>query len=119
MVGNLTIVAVQRLLGKLRDMINSSDVKARLYDANMNLTKEFYELTNLTVEVEDDFVYLYIRIIDLSEAEYKFKYMYLIGKDGEERFHVVIHPFLEEYEKKRNMVVDIKVKTGITGCVSG
>jgi hypothetical protein len=118
MSGNLTVIGVQTLLNKLISMINSSVVKARLYDENMNLTKEFTDVNELSVGVEEDYVYLYVRIVDLSEAEYKFKYMILIATDGATSFIVVKHPFLKEYEKTKTQIVDIKVRTGITGCIS-
>jgi hypothetical protein len=84
----------------------------------MNLTKEFTDVNELSVGVEEDYVYLYVRIVDLSEAEYKFKYMVLIATDGTTSFIVVKHPFLKEYEKTKTQIVDIKVRTGITGCIS-
>jgi len=119
MPGNLTIIGMQHLFSKLIDMINANPVKARLYDANMNMVKEFTDIFSLSVSVDDGYVYLFIRIIDDTEAEYKFKYMYVLGKDGEEVFHVIIHTFMEEYNKTKTQIVDIKVRTGIIGCVSG
>jgi uncharacterized Fe-S cluster-containing radical SAM superfamily protein len=116
--GNLTITLAQNLFNKLKDMINSSVVKARLYDANNNLVKEFTDLQNIMVGVGEDYVYLYVRIVDMSNDTYKFKTMHLIATDGSTQFVAVIHPFLKEYEKTENQIVDIKVKTGILGCVS-
>ena len=117
--GNLTIIVMQNLFNKMKTMIENADIKARLYDTDMNLVKEFIDIFNIYVNVEGDYVYLYLRFIDDSEAEYRFRWMYVLGKDGETVFHVIIHPFQEEYEKKKNQIVDIKLRTGITGCVSG
>jgi len=119
MSGNLTIIGMQHLFAKLIDMINANPIKARLYDANLNMVKEFTDISDLRVSVDEDYVYLFIRVIDDSNDEYSFKYMYVLGKDGVEVFHVVIHTFSQEYQKTRTQIVDIKVRTGITGCVSG
>jgi hypothetical protein len=99
-------------------MINASVVKARLYDANNNLVKEFTDLQNITVGVDEDYVYLYVRIVDMSNDNYKFKTMHLIATEDTTQFIAVIHPFLKEYEKTENQIVDIKVRTGVLGCVS-
>jgi len=100
-------------------MINANPIKARLYDSNLNLVKEFTDVFDLRVGVDGDYVYLFIRVIDDSNDEYSFKYMYVLGKDGVEVFHVIIHQFSQEYQKTRTQIADIKVRTGVTGCVSG
>jgi hypothetical protein len=117
--GNLTIASAQNLFNKLRDMINASVVKARLYDSAGNMVKEFTDLQNIMVGVDGDYVFLYVRIVDMSADKYKFKTMHLIATEGTTQFIAVIHPFLKEYEKTENVIVDIKVRTGILGCVSG
>ena len=115
---NITVDCVRTLFNKLKDMINASIVKVRLYDANNNLTKEFTDVYELSVGVEEDYVFLYIRVVDLSNAAYKFKWMHVYALDGSTSFVAVKHPFLQEYEKGSNQVVDIKVRTGVLGCVS-
>jgi hypothetical protein len=115
---NITVDCVRALFTKLRDMINASVVKARLYDSGGNMVKEFTDVYELSVGVEEDYVFLYIRVVDLSNATYKFKWMHVIATDGTTSFVAVKHPFLNEYEKGVNQVVDIKVRTGVLGCVS-
>ena len=83
---NITVNCVSTLFNKLKDMINASVVKVRLYDANNNLTKEFTDVYELSVGVEEDYVFLYIRVVDLSNAAYKRSEERRVGKECRSRW---------------------------------
>jgi hypothetical protein len=115
---SFTILFGQYLMSVGRNAI-AAQSKARLYDANLNLVKEFTSYYTLDTVNEGANQWIRVRIVDNSTDTYSFKYLYVLFQYDTTIAYAIIHTFSQTYTKGSDQIADITVRTGISGCVSG